>query len=376
MGIHSVGTVAIVVVLSGTMFWSVLLLSSWIIWPCIVVMLINWSEGWRPLALIASGQFEAQAVGLLAIGIAIILLAGVRLCRLNEDMPEYHRRMPTGWAAKGRMTGQNLNYDGPLPRRLMDWFREQALADVTRHVQCAARSPWSRICRWQVGMPTGWRVWLWGLFPIVLQLFLTWRLPHRTPTAASFMMVANSLTMLPTILAASQSVGWLMWRTRMSGYELMLPMDRRAYVRQAGAAMALGYFQTLGRDLRHHRGLVACGRSNTASVGYLGSVATVALFTQIGLFGVMVFVWTITSVRAVQMAAFMVCVLASTILVMGGCRDLNAQLRPETMPAAAGSAVLGAVGLHCLSPLAGGGFRRLRVTRNRPIRRCTTLDDR
>jgi amino acid transporter len=257
-------------------------------------------------------------------------------------MPEYHRRMPTGWSAKGRMTGRDVNIDGPWPRALTDWFRSRAMADLTQHARRATHSPWSRICRWQLGMPTGWRVWLWGIPAILVQHFLAWHIPHRTPSGATTpIMVASSLAMLPTILAVTQSVGWLTLRMRTADCELMLPVSRLAYVRQWSAAMALGHFQLWGAICVSTIAWWLLAAPTTPPWTYLTSVAAVAFLAQIGLFGVMSFAWIITGIRLLQMIAFMTCIFTLTIFVMNGCDDIHAQLRPATLPAAAGAAALG-----------------------------------
>ncbi len=343
LGLPSVGAVAITTVLFGTMFWCVLMFKNWMMWPILALMLFTFSSSARgALVLIASGQYEVEAIGLLTLGVTIIILAGIRLARLNEDMPEYHRRMPAGVWAKGRMTGQDLNMDFPWPRAVTDWFRTQAMADLTRHVRHAAHSPWSRICRWQLGMPTGWRVWLWAIPVILLQEFLSWHLPHRMPSGAKMpMLVSNSLAMLPTILASTQSIGWLTLRMRTVDSELMLPVSRRAYVRQWSAAMAIGHFQLWGAICASTIAWWLLAAPITPPWTYLASVAAVALLAQIGLFGVISFAWIITGIRLLQMSAFIACIFALTLLVINGCDDIHAQLKPTTLPSALVAAALG-----------------------------------
>lgn len=341
MGLHSIGTVAITVVLVGATFWCVLLLANWVVLPVTIMMFINMSQtAWRSQALIASGQFEVQAVGLLVLGIAIIIFAGVRLCRLNEDMPEYHRRMPaTRWAAK-------VSYDVPLPRILVDWFRAHAMAHLTRHVQCAARSPWSRICRWQIGLPSGWRVLLWGLFPFGLLQFLSWQHPHPMPGTVqnnlmTSMMVANSFAFVPMFLIMPQLASWLMIRTRTLGYEVMLPVGRRAYAWQLIAALAASYFQLCGVVLASTLLWWLVVVATPAPLGYIASLAAAVLLVQICQFGVLVFAYTATSLRIVHGAALIVTMIGSTMLITGGASMGEFQLLPEVLPIAAGAAALG-----------------------------------
>ena len=192
--------------------------------------------------------------------------------RLNEDMPEYHRRMPAGWAAKDRMAGQNANYDGPFPHTLADWFREQAMTRLTRHVQYAARSPWSRVvgggseCPPAGGFPLG-PLSTWGA------PFLSWCLP--TPAwdhcgRRENAMVAQWFAVFPTMIVLPQMMGWLMMRTRTLGYEVMLPVDRRLCAATDGSALATSYFALCGvtRDVV----LGTRGRRWPPPLGYVGSL--------------------------------------------------------------------------------------------------------
>ena len=76
-GLRSVGLVALITLLFGVVFWLVLMQSNWAIWLLALQILLSVSESMRRAsALIVSGQLEAQAVGLLTLGAAIIVLAG------------------------------------------------------------------------------------------------------------------------------------------------------------------------------------------------------------------------------------------------------------------------------------------------------------
>jgi hypothetical protein len=337
-----VGVIAVTVLLFGANFWAVLRLSNWIFWPFLAIFCLGFSDFTRDaVVFLAFGQFEAQAFGLLAMGGVLVLLAGVRMFRLNEDMPDYHRRMPARWAAKGRWIGSNMNFNGPMPRSIMDWFRARAMADLIWHVRTASHSSWSRVCRWQIGMPTGWRVWLWGIVPIALQQFRSWQISRATSTGAPVMFDAGSLTMLPTIFAITQAMGWLAWRNQMLEYEMMLPVDRRSFVRQSSVAFALAYFQMLGAIVAGTIFWWLIAAPQTPPLAYLGSVLALSFFTQVGLFGVMVFIWTLTRLRAMQLAGVIICTMASVLFVQGSCRDYNTTVQPGAMSIAAGIAALG-----------------------------------
>ena len=342
LGIQSIGLLSIIVLLVGVMSWSVLHHPTWFIWSCVLIPWFGMSDqANRVLNLIVSGQFEFQAFGLLAIGATILTLAGSRLFHLNEEMPEYHRQMPTSWSKKGRMTGQNINYDGPWPRMLTDWFRHQAMRHLTRQAQRAECSRWSRICRWQLGMATGWRLWLWAIFPIAFQQFMLLYVPHRSPTDAPIRFVANSFVLLPIVLVPGQAFGWLTWHTQLMPRELMLTVDRRAYVQQFVMALTLGYFQLWGVLCIATALWWLAAVAPSPPLAYLGAVVVVALSAQMALFGVITLVWSITSSRAVQVVVCTPCVCASAMLVFRGCDDLHFQLRPEILPIAFGAAALG-----------------------------------
>ena len=369
MGLRSVGLLAITVFVCGAMFWSVLVLSNWMIWPMLTMVVVGLSQSARhALIVLVSGQFEALVVGLLALGATIVVLAGMRLFRLNEEMPEYYRRMPMGWAAKGRMSDQNVDYDGPWPRVVMDWFQEQAITHLTRHVRYAAGSPWSRICRWRIGTPTGWRVLLWGLFPFGYFQLLSWYLPLPMSGAvqnsmATSTMVANSFAFLPMILIMPQLVGWLMMRTRTLAYELMLPVGRRSYVRQLITGLATSYFEFCGVILTSTVLWCLLAVAIPPPLGYVGSLAAAVVLTQVCQFGVVVFAHTITSLRILRFAVVMLALIGSMLLITGGARGQF----PITPRGLADSGRLGGIGrvacLYRLSPLAGGGFRLIGATR-------------
>ncbi len=343
----SLGVVAVTVLVFGAMSWSVLVLSNWIIWPFIGLMLLGFSQSsHRALVALVAGHFEREAAALLVLGAATIVLAGMRLFQLNEEMPEYHRRMRTIWTETGRATSQNASDDVPLPRTLTDWFRQQAMAHLTYHVRRAATSRWSQICRWQAGMPTGWGIWLWGLVPIgcfqFLSGYLSWALPG-TPQSnmATSATVANSFAFFPVMLVVPQLMSWLVVRTRTMGYEVMLPVDRRTYVRQLIAALATASFEFCGVILTSTVLWCLVAVATPPPLGYLGGLAAVVLLTQVLQFGAMVFAHTLTSLQIVHLAVFIVPMVGSMFLITGSARTDNFQLLPEVWPIAAALAALG-----------------------------------
>ena len=137
------------------------------------------------------------------------------------------------WSGKGRI----------LPW-FWDWLAERQMAALTRHARRAPLSRWSRICRWQIGMCTGWSVWLWAFgmiaYVLVLERFffsnLKGTVNGNPPSTFLFTFMA---AIMPVIGAMGR---WIV-RCRSLGRELMLPVDRVAYVRQLGLAAATSQFQ-------------------------------------------------------------------------------------------------------------------------------------
>ena len=98
-GWHSLGLVACTVLLFGAAIWQ--MSSPWL-GPLVAVGFLAMMN--RPLSVylhqFVSGQAEPAAIGILAFGVLTTLLGAVRLFRLDEDMPEYHRRMQWDWSER------------------------------------------------------------------------------------------------------------------------------------------------------------------------------------------------------------------------------------------------------------------------------------
>jgi hypothetical protein len=352
MGLSPIGMAAVASVLIGAALWSVLLFSNWLIWPIILISLLNISNTAKDalLMIVSWEPFEWNALGLLALGAVIIVLAGVRCFRLNEDMPEYHRRMPTGgpWTSRGSTRMPDINYDGPWPRIVMDMYRGRAMAYLTRHAQQAARSRWSRIVRWQIGMSNSWSVWLWAVFLIVFLQVMTSYLPRSAPgsgrnTALASMMVAQQFIMYPMMFATAQLMGCLMLRTRTFAFESMLPVSRRAYVRQFCTAVAASYFQLCAV-------ILAClfvwhleATPTPLPVDFLAGLAAAVLLVQVFQFGIMVLAQAVTNLRIVHITSFMAPMFGFMLFFMRCGQPGGFSLVSQVLPIAAGSAVLGAL---------------------------------
>jgi hypothetical protein len=240
LGWHSTGFVALTLLLLGTILWSVLLFSS-SLWPmlslCVGFLLLGTEAGRGWAQQLVCGRSEPQAVAILVLGAAITLRGAIRLMRLNEDMREYNwikwdrargRAEPIGEQSKGR--------------DLAAWLTEWQMARLTQHALRAPGSPWSRIYRWPI--PSG--ISLSGcVFAITMILILEIArrvLPKPTPPGLLCFMC---LLFWPPFAAMVQ----LLQRARTLAYELLLPVDRRSCLRQAGMGALLcqlGAWGTMG----------------------------------------------------------------------------------------------------------------------------------
>jgi hypothetical protein len=239
-GVHSIGLVAVAVCLFGITFWYVLVQSRWLNWLLTAAwcfaMLSHQDHG-GVLDQLVSGHSEPQCVGWLVVGVLIAVLGAVRLARLSEDMPEYHRRIRTRRGAKDQMTGQRPVDDGMAPRGLKDWFVERHMDALTRYAAHASASWWSRACRWQAGITFGWAVWFWGLGAVIFYQIVFWR-----ERPADVMLLCPGLVFAPAFITATQ------WTRRASAlaYELLMPVKRASYLLQLGTAAALSQLQLWG----------------------------------------------------------------------------------------------------------------------------------
>ena len=106
MGWRPLGFVAITTLLFGAVTWSVAHQTGWEGWLILAGFLSVLTDPVRNnLEQLIHGHFEAEAFALLAIGVAISILGGIRLYRLNEEMPEYHLRMVAYREGKLQMSG-------------------------------------------------------------------------------------------------------------------------------------------------------------------------------------------------------------------------------------------------------------------------------
>jgi hypothetical protein len=249
LGQDLIGLVAVVLLLYAAVLWVIVTGTTWTCFAMVAgfIALFGTEPGRAWFRELVSGQREPQAAALLALGALTTLLAGVRLVRLNEDMPGFHTELQWNWDWS-KMTRQQRRGDGRFLPGLRDWIAERQMARLTRLARQAPASRWSRICRWQVGMAAGWSLWFWIFGTLIYVHFLVWWISTRTGKAAApeigaareIGMASFVLTLMPTVAAIG---GVFQWRNFNGGQTLLLPVERKTYIRQLGAAAALSHFQ-------------------------------------------------------------------------------------------------------------------------------------
>ena len=156
-----------------------------------------------------------------------MLVGGVRLLRMNEGSPVYAGPAWQPWAAAATC---------PLVPGLAAWLAERQAASVTRHARQASTSGWSRIRRWQVGMTATWRVVL--LWLIVAGFCFTCAF-FSTSGRLDLSVTQLILVLFPGPVATAALAQWPVNADR----GLCLPVERRTFLRQVGAATALSYLE-------------------------------------------------------------------------------------------------------------------------------------
>lgn len=322
-GLHSVGFTAIMLFLCGVVFWSVLLRSLFDIGWFFVLILIAFSAtpASSMVERFVSGQFEIPALFLSTFGVVIIFLAGLRLARLNEEMPAY--RSFLHWLQKYRadedqVTGQDQSDVEPRPRGLRHWLAERQMTVAIRHARRAAASRWSRVCRWQLGMAAGPSLWLWGIGTILfLQLMTLDHYLHRdkakaSPDTSFFFLMFTFAPAFIVVFAGEK-------RRKGATYELLLPVARTSYFQQLGAAAAIAQLCLWGvMNAAMIVQLLVVFRT-ALSFDVLAGALAISALCQIGLFGAVV--WLLQCQSLPGLVVIVPTALAPILLMNGQLSD-------------------------------------------------------
>ncbi|MGO9115934.1 MAG: hypothetical protein ACLP9L_42550 [Thermoguttaceae bacterium] len=285
LGWHPIGLVSVMVLLFGITSWAIVKDASWTSFAALAVCfaLFGTESGRAWLRELTSGQLKLQAAAILGLGITMNLLVAIRLVRLNEDMPGYHS---TGaiWGWEGRQMTRQWSDEGRILPGLRDWITERQMARLTRLALRARQSWWSRICRWQVGMTAGWSFWLWILGALIYAFTVTWWIPTNLPKPAGTIIVVTSFVLffMPVIAVIQSAFQFKL------GFVWLLPIQRKSYIRQFGAAAALSQLQLwAGLSVVLLIRWLLTG-SLLAELALVAGVLVLSAAFQVGIFGMVV----------------------------------------------------------------------------------------
>ncbi len=283
--LRSVGLVALMVFLFGAILCFVALHSRLWSWLIVLGCFATYTESARILLWqLLSGKVEAGAFALLALGAAIALLGGIRLVCLNEDMPAYHPLMRAGWARQYQTSAEVLAGAGILPLALRERFMENNMARWTNHARRASTSRWSAVCRWRVGMPNGWTSWLFGVGVVLAVQFAAWIAAGGRPEPSAFFWLTFVVWLIacPSFMSLSQ----LERQNYPLGYEIMLPVDRRTYLKQVGMAVAISCLRKWGGMYAAFMLWWIMAAPEPLRFGLVVNVLACSALAQVGLFGI------------------------------------------------------------------------------------------
>lgn len=316
LGWSVVAFVAMTVVMFAAIVWGVLTLSGWVLIPAVVVWFALLVPPGQMLGQeLVSGQCDAVAVVLLALGAVATLAGGVRFFQLNEEMPEYR------WIRFNRSTGMANVVGMQQPESLAGrrWKYRNADSQTVlaiRHARRAAESAWSRMRRWQTGMMTGWSAFWCGAVCIGVFLAITW-LTSGIRREPSLVLPTAFTAIMPALF-----VGLGLWRRKSFDIarESLMAVDRAAYFREVGLAAMLTQLQfwTPMAALVTVLGLCTLGPLTPHSVATDACLLAVSALSQPWLFGLTVWLLRFRSPLPAAVGGFLafeVCVTGLLLIV-------------------------------------------------------------
>jgi len=241
--LHSVGLVAISLLSFGLIF---LLMLSRSPWRAVVFMLIGGVFFLGVVftsstaASLCSGDLEPVAIVMLGVGIAAILYGGFQVFHIDEDTQTFQMQMIQAEWQKGRMSFGFQPGKSSSSSKLRERLFASQTTGLIQHAQHAAKSPWSRICRWRAGVLPGWAVPVMVLgFCAFYDLVLLFS-PDKRSSVSVLIMSVVFCSFIPACLPWA-AVRYR--RTLWGQYECLLPVDHASYIRQSGLAAVLSQFQ-------------------------------------------------------------------------------------------------------------------------------------
>jgi hypothetical protein len=287
-GWRRVGFVGLTLSIFSLILWAVLLqrlVSAYFLFIACMGILDNAPWAKQTLAQSIAGQCNAGAIGLLVSGVVVIGLGIIRLTRLREGMVGYGPPFGiVGWDS-GRVRGQVQTYKLKILRLLEErWDEERTMERLARHARCASTSRWSRVCRWQTGMVAGRSAWFWNVLAILCVQFLVWIINQWTNVDPVGLSAATGAVWL--VIVPLMPLGQCLQRPLAGRREVLLPVERGAYLKQTGMAILSSQLQ-----LWSAAGVAvvlwwAAAARSSVPVGDVVSALAVSVSLQMCLFGI------------------------------------------------------------------------------------------
>ena len=239
-----------------------------------------------------SGQLELHAIVLSCMGLLLVVLGAVQLLRLRDDVPEarFSLRWLSSWIWVDRVfhpsAGWRRPYEWMIKGRLVFRPPDGQVERLTEHARRASTSGWSAVCRWRVGMPNSLRSWLFGVGVVLAVQFAAWGW-----IAASGSLEPSTFFWLSFLvwLVGCPSMVLLFRLTRRNyllGYGIMLPVERRAYLKQVGMAVALSWLRKWGGMYVAFMLWWITAAPEPLRLGLAVNILACSAGAQVGLFGI------------------------------------------------------------------------------------------
>ena len=242
-GIHSLVLIAFTTFFLGVFLMSASLQSGLMLifglagyW---VVMMLSLKDEWQ---MVYAERYDTHLYCALAGGVAMILFGGIRFIWPSEKLLESQKAFQWDLSGRTQMTGQRPLAEFTLFRRLYYFLADRQMIVTTRHATRAAVSLRSRLERREFGIGKGWLSLFVALSQVLFILVMLW---ITTNPPKSFV-PEISLKLSYIFLLALPSVALMLWchqRISILAYELSLPVRRKEYFQQLGAAAALSHFK-------------------------------------------------------------------------------------------------------------------------------------
>jgi len=171
--------------------------------------------------------------GLLLLGAGVVGFAFFvrRLLRLNEEMPEYARNVPTNYwdslkSLRSYRPATRVNYQS----RWGQFFYDPYDADVAALAATGHWGFWRRVARWRMAQSTRR-----AMIPVAVMMAFMTGLGLRGSGEGGVIFAVSQLLMVPMYLILVRQVP----RQPMLGYESLRPVTRRAYLKENALAIGL-----------------------------------------------------------------------------------------------------------------------------------------